>query len=212
MAGSAVLAIVIVVALIPSGDADASGYSENQMKRNPIQALAGMAAKVRPDLELASIDGALQTVTLKDKNGALSTFRFDPQTKTLVAVPTAPPKVAEKPLSPPPEQSASALPGWMPDWMPVYPATIPEIASSAATPEGDRETIVTFKSDDKPSEIVRFYQAKLQESGFKIETASSGEPGGMLQAHDEEKKRTLILNVKPGETGTMSRVVTVQKK
>jgi hypothetical protein len=212
MAGGAVLAVVIIVVLIPGDAADASGYSDSQMKSNPVQALAGMAAKVRPDLELASVDSARQTVTLKDKNGALSSFRFDPQTKTLVAVPAAPPKVAETPPSPPPEQPAATLPGWMPDWMPVYPATIPEIASSAASPEGDKETIVTFKSDDKPSEIVRFYQAKLQESGFKIETASSGEPGGMLQAHDEEKKRTLILNVKAGETGTTSRVVTVQKK
>ena len=88
----------------------------------------------------------------------------------------------------------------------------PEISSSVVTPEGDKETIATFKSDDKPTEIVQFYQTKLQESGFKIEVASSGDQGGMIQAQDGERKRMLILNVNPGETGTMSRVVTVQKK
>jgi len=205
MAGGAVLAVMIVV-LIPQGDAN--GYSESQMKSNPIQTLASMAAKMRPDLEVASVDGATQTITLKDKNGALSTFKFDPQTKTLVPVPAVQPRVAENPQPPPPERATSTLPGWMP----VYPDTIPEIVSSAVTPEGDKQTISMFKSGAKPMEIVQFYQAKLQESGFKIEAASSGEPGGMIQAQDAGRKRMLILNVKSGETGTLSRVVTVQKK
>ena len=212
IAGGAVLAIVIVVLIPGGGGANANGYSESQMKSNPIQALASMAAKMRPDLEIASVDGARQTVTLKDKNGALSTFKFDPQTKTLVSLPAVAPKVAETQPPAPPEQPASTPLRWMPDWMPVYPAATPEIVSSVVTPEGDKETIATFKSGDKPTEIVQFYQTKLQESGFKIEVASSGEQGGMIQAHDAEKKRMLILNVNPDETGTMSRVVTVQKK
>ena len=211
MAGGAVLAVVIVV-LIPRGGANANGNSESQIKGDPIRALASMAAKMRPDLEIASVDGTAQTVTLKDKNGALSTFKFDPQTKTLVSLPAVAPKVAETQPPPPPEQPASTPLRWMPDWMPVYPTTTPEIVSSVVTPEGDKETIATFKSGDKPTEIVQFYQTKLQESGFKIEVASSGEQGGMIQAHDAEKKRMLILNVNPDETGTMSRVVTVQKK
>jgi hypothetical protein len=209
--GSAVLTVVIAV-LIPGGGANANGYSESQMKSNPIQALASMAAKMRPDLELASADGAKQTVTLKDKTGALSTFKFDPQTKALVPVPAVQLKVAETQPLPTREQPALTPLSGMPDWMPVYPTTTPEIVSSVVTPEGDKETIATFKSGDKPTGIVQFYQTKLQESGFKIEVASSGEQGGMIQAQDAEKKRMLILNVKPEENGTLSRVVTVQKK
>jgi hypothetical protein len=212
IAGGAVLAILLAVAIPTGGDANATGYSESQMKSNPIQALASMAEKMRPDLEVASVDGARQTVTLKDKNGALSTFKFDPRTKTLVPVPALQPKAAETQPPPPAEHPASTSLGGMPEWLPVYPATTPEIASSVVTPEGDKETIATFKSADKPTEIVQFYQTKLQESGFKIEVASSGEQGGMIQAQDGEKKRMLILNVNPGETGTISRVVTVQKK
>jgi hypothetical protein len=212
IAGGAVLAVVIAALIPGGGGASASGYSESQMKSNPIQALASMAAKMRPDLELASVDGARQTVTLKDKNGALSTFKFDPQTKTLVAVPPVQPKAAETLPPPPPEQPASTPLRWMPDWMPVYTDTTPEIVSSVVTPDGDKETIATFKSGDKPTEIVQFYQTKLQASGFKIEVASSGEQGGMIQAQDGEKKRMLILNVNPQEIGTLSRVVTVQKK
>ena len=211
IAGGGVLAVVIV-ALIPHGGADAKGYSVSQMDSNPFQALTSMAAQMRPDLEVASVDGATQTVTLKDKNGALSTFKFDPQTKTLIAVPAVQPKVAEDPQPPLPEQPAATLPGSMPPWMPVYPATSPEIVSSAVSPEGDKQTIATFKSDDKPTEIVQFYQARLQESGFKIEAASSGGQSGMIQAQDAEQKRMVILNVSTGETGTLSRVVTVQKK
>jgi hypothetical protein len=202
-----VLAVVIVV-LIPSGGADANVDSISQMKSNPIQALQSMAAKMRPDLEVASIDGTAQTVSLKDKNGALSTFKFDPQKKTLVLVPAVQPKAAEDPQPPPPDDSASSLP----DWMPIYPDTTPEIVSSAVTPEGDKQTIATFKSRDKATEIVQFYQAKLLESGFKIEAASSGEPGGMIQAHDVQKNRMFILNVDARETGSQSRVVTVQRK
>jgi hypothetical protein len=211
IAGGAVLALVIVV-LIPGGGANANGYSESQMKSNPIQALASMAAKMRPDLELASVDGSRQTVTLKDRNGASFTFQFNPQTKTLVPVPAAQPKVAEHLPPPPPEQPASTPLRGMPDWTPVYPDTTPEIVSSAVTPEGDKETIATFKSGAKPPEIVQFYETKLQASGFQIEVASSGEQSGMIQAQDGEKKRMLILNVSPEETGTLSRVVTVQKK
>jgi hypothetical protein len=209
VAGGAVLALVIIVVLIPHGSADANTNIESQMKNNPIQALASLAARVRPDLEVASVDGAAQTVTLKDKNGALSTFRFDPQTKTLVPMPTVQPQAASTPQPPPvAEQPATTLPVWMP----VYPATTPEIVSSAVSPEGDKETIMTFKSEDKPSAIVHYYQAQLQENGFKIEAASSGEPGGSIQAHDAEQKRMLVLSVNAGETGTVSRVVTVQKK
>jgi len=209
MAGGAMLALVIVVALIPHGSADASSNVESQMKSNPIQALAGLAARMRPDLQVASVDGAAQTVTLKDKNGALSTFQFDAQTKTLVPAPAVQPQATAAPQPPPvAEQPATALPVWMP----VYPATTPEIVSSAVSPEGDKETIITFKSEDKPSAIVHFYQAQLQENGFKIEAASSGEPGGSIQAHDLEQKRMLVLSVNTGETGTVSRVVTVQKK
>jgi hypothetical protein len=211
IAGSAVVAIVIVVLIIPTGGANANGYSESQMASNPIQALASMAAKMRPDLEVASVDGSKQTVTLKDKNGVLTTFKFDPQTKTLVPVQAAQVKVAETP-PPPPEQAASTPASPMPDWVPVYPATIPEIGSSVVTSEGDKETVATFKCADKPTAIVQFYQTKLEESGFKIEVASSGEQSGMIQAHDGEKKRMLVLNVSLQETGTLSRVVTVQKK
>jgi hypothetical protein len=39
-----------------------------------------------------------------------------------------------------------------------------------------------------PREVVQFYQTKLQECGFKIEVASSGEQGGMIQAQDAKKK------------------------
>jgi hypothetical protein len=208
VAGGAVLALVLVVALIPRGSADANDDSASQMKSNPIQALASMAARMRPDLEVASVDGAAHTVTLKDKNGALSTFRFDSRTNTLVPVPAVQPQAAAAPPPPAAEQPATTLPGWMP----VYPATTPEVVSSAVSPEGDKETIMTFKSGDKPSAIVHFYQAKLEESGFKIEAASSGEPGGTIQAHDVEQKRMLVLSVNAGETGTVSRVVTVQKK
>jgi hypothetical protein len=120
IAAGGVLAVVIVV-LIPSGGADANVDTVSQMKSNPIQALQSMAAKVRPDLEIASVDGTAQTVTLRDKSGALSTFKFDPQNKTLVLVPVVQPKAAEDP-PPLPEQAAAELPGWMP----VYPATSPK--------------------------------------------------------------------------------------
>jgi hypothetical protein len=79
-------------------------------------------------------------------------------------------------------------------------------------PEGDRQIIATFKSGDTATEVVQFYQAKLLASGFKIEAASSGEPGGMIQAHDVEKKRMFILTVDARETGSLSRVVTVQRR
>ncbi len=205
MAGGAVLAVVIVM-LIPRDDADANGGG--QAAGNPVQALTGMARTMRPDLEVASVDGTKQTITLKDQAGALWTFKLDPQTKTLVPLLAAPPEEAANQQPPPPEQPAATLA----EWMPIYPGTSPEIVSSALTREGDKQVIATFKSDDKPSAIVQFYQTKLQESGFKIEAASSGEPGGTIQSHDAAKKRMLILNVDARETGTTSRLVTVEKK
>ena len=139
--------------LIPGGGgANANGYSESEMKSNPIQALSSMAAKMRPDLEIASIDGARQTVTLKDKSGALSTFKFDPQTKALARVAAVQPRVAEIQPPPPAEQPASPPLRWTPDWMPdSVPTTQPPKSSPTpvVTAEGDKETIATFKSSDK---------------------------------------------------------------
>lgn len=205
--GGAALALVLIV-LIYWGGSDADASNNAQKESNQVQALASMAATLRPDMEVASVDAAAQTVLLKDKNGAFSTFKYDAKARTLVPLPAQQPEAVENPQPAAQEQSESALP----EWVPIYPATSPDIVSSAVTQEGDKQYIATFKSGDKPTDIVKFYQGKLQESGFKIEGASSGEPGGTIQAHDLQKKRFLILNVDMRETGTMSRLVTVQKK
>lgn len=190
MAGGAVLAIVILV-LIPRGGADAKVQTENPVESNPTQALASMAGAMRPDLEVTSVDSGSQTVTFKDKNGALSAFKLDSHTKSLVPIPAVSGNVAEDPQPSAVEQHDSTLPGMLP-WMPVYPATTPEIVSLSVKAEGETQIIATFKSSDKPVAIVRFYQAKLQENGLLIEAASSGEPSGMIRAHDAEKNACLF--------------------
>lgn len=206
IAGGAALALVVIV-LIYWGGSDADASNNSQKESNQVQALASLAATLRPDMEVASVDAANQMVTYRDKSGALSTFKYDSQSRTLIPVPAQQPEAVENP-TPGQEQPESVLP----EWVPIYPSTSPDIVSSAVTQEGDKQYIATFKSGDKPTDIVQFYQGKLQESGFKIESASSGEPGGTIQAHDKEKKRFLILNVDLRETGTASRLVTVQKK
>jgi hypothetical protein len=210
MACGAVLAIVILV-LIPRSGAGAKIQTENPVESSPTQTLASMAATMRPDLEVTSVDTSSQTVTFKDKNGAVSTFKLDTHTKRLVPMPAVPGNVAEDPQPSPGEQSDSTLSGMLP-WMPVYPATTPEIVFSSVKSEGETQMIAKFKSSDKPVAIVRFYQAKLQENGLMIEAASSGESSGMIRAHDAEKKRMFILNVDAQETGSLSRIVAVQKK
>lgn len=210
MAGGAVLAIVIL-ALMPRGDADAKVQTASRFEGNPTQALASTAAAMRPDLEVTSVDTNTQTITFKDKSGALSTFTLDSQSKTLVPSQAVPVSVATNREPSATEKSDSTLPGTLP-WMPAYPGTTPEIVSSSVKSDGETQIIVKFTSTDKPVQIVQFYQAKLQENGFTIEAVSSGQPSGTIRAHDAEKKRMLVLNVDAREAGTLSRVVAVQKK
>jgi hypothetical protein len=205
----AVLAIVIVVSL--TGGGASNGYSETLMKSDPARQLSQMAAKLRPDLEIVSVDAVSHVVTLKDKNGVRSTLVFDPSTKTLVP---GPPPAPEKKQEPAPAEKQETAPdtAGLPAWAPVYPATTPQITSSAVTTEGDQQIVAVFKSGDAPLKVIEFYRSKLQENSFSIKASSSGEQTGMIQAEDAEKKRSLILNVSTTEGSTQARIVTVQKK
>lgn len=99
----------------------------------------------------------------------------------------------------------------VPSWVPIYPDSAPENMSSAQTPQGDTN-IFGFKTKDSPGKVISYYQDQLKSAGFSMTMVSSGEQGGMVQADNSSKQRSLIVSVSSSDEGTQARVVASEKK
>ena len=195
------------------------------MRSNPGLAMAKMAAALHPDMEVVSTDDRSGTIVMREKStGKTMSFRFDPAQKTLVMTGQNGEEVkisstGDGKSSTVEVQSAQGTSRFntgagnaSPAWFPVYPGSTPENTSSVQTPDGD-QNVFTFKTNDAPDKVISYYQSQLKSAGFNVTLASSGEQGGIFQAEDGSRKRTVIVNVDtpPGE-GTRARVVTAEKK
>jgi hypothetical protein len=206
--GAVVLLLGVTLTCVFSGG---SGYDADLMKSNPGLGLTRMAAVLHPDWQVASTTD--HNIALIDKStGKPVTFKLDPDQKTLVVtaaevpVATAAPVTAEVPVQ------DSRAPGSVPSWVPSYPGSTPELKSFAQTPLDGEQSIFTFKTTDSPAKVIMYYQDQIKAAGFKVTVASSGEQGGMVQAEDLQKKRSIIVGVEDSGEGTKARLVVVEKK
>jgi archaellum component FlaG (FlaF/FlaG flagellin family) len=201
-----------------------AGFDSELMKKNPGLAMAKMATAINPDYETVSTDDSTGTIVVREKStGKKITMKFDPETKQMVVTDSDGKQSSVKVDTSGANggvtlQSAdgtvkfgSAAGTSAPAWVPVYPGSSPQNTMSSTTPDGSQNTF-TFKSPDAASKIIAYYSDQLKSGGFSINMTTNTEQGGMVQATDEGKKRTISVIVGSSAEGTETAVTSIEKK
>jgi hypothetical protein len=201
-----------------------AGFDTTLMKNNPGLAMAKMAAALNPDLEEVSSDDNAGTIVMREKStGKTMTMRFDTEKKSLVMVGDDGKEVkfsasGDDKSGSVEIQSAdgtvkfgAAAGNNAPAWAPVYPGSSPQGTMSSQSNDGKQNTF-TFKTKDSASKVLAYYQEQLKAANFNIGLMSSADTGGMLQAEDQGKQRTIVITAGTSGEGTEGSVTTVEKK
>ena len=98
-----------------------------------------------------------------------------------------------------------------PAWAPVYPGASTQGTFSTQSNEGSQNTF-TFKTQDSVEKVLSYYQDQLKSSGFNVNQVSTSNTGGMVQADDQSKGRTIVVAVGSSSEGTTGSVTAVEKK
>jgi len=182
-----------------------------------------MAAAVNPNLETVSTNERTGTITMREKNtGKIVTFKFDTVKKTLVVVGDDGQEVtfsasgdgkngAMTVQSPEGTMRFGAAAGKSaPAWVPVYPGSSPQGTMATQSKDGSSNTF-TFKTSDAPAKVLAYYQDQLKSAGFKINLVTNTDQGGIVQAENSEKQRTVMVTVGASGEGTEANVIAVEK-
>ena len=198
-----------------------AGFDSELMKSNPGLAMAKMVSSMNPDLETVKTNDREGTITVREKStGKVMTMRFDPDTKKMVII-TDDGKQASVTIDNNGVSATGAdgstvkfgqaVGNNAPSWVPVYPGSTPQGTMSSSSADGSQNTF-TFKSKDSASKIITYYSDQLKAAGFIINMTTNTDQGGMVQASDEGKKRTVIVTVGTSADGTETGVTSIEKK
>ena len=201
-----------------------AGFDTTLMKENPGLAMAKMAAALNPDLETVSSNDSAGTITMREKStGKTVTMRFDPDKKSLVVVGDDGKEVkfsasgddksgsVEVTTADGTLKFGTAAGNSAPAWVPVYPGSSPQGTIASQNNEGKQNTF-TFKTKDSASKVLAYYQDQLKAANFNIALMSSSDAGGMLQAEDQSKQRSIVITAGTSTDGTEGSVTTIEKK
>jgi hypothetical protein len=198
-----------------------AGFDSELMKSNPGLAMAKMVSSMNPDLETVKTNDREGTITVREKStGKVMTMRFDPDTKKMVII-TDDGKQASVTIDNNGVSATGAdgstvkfgqaVGNNAPSWVPVYPGSTPQGTMSSSSADGSQNTF-TFKSKDSASKIITYYSDQLKAGGFNINMTTNTDQGGMVQATDEGKKRTIVVTVGTSADGTETGVTSIEKK
>jgi hypothetical protein len=135
---------------------DLDSHTFEVAKRNPdltIASIALMAARSPSDvLYTGKLPEGFHFMALIERpSGKVTTFRFDPGTKTMVQENAAHGSLANDAL---------------PDWVPIYPGLSPPQPLPVQN-AGGRTEVISY-TEDPPAKIVEYYQTTLGQAGFTI--------------------------------------------
>ena len=164
--------------------------------RNPTLVMTKMITAANPNVEVLGVDKGSNQIRLRDKQtGQSYTISFDDARKGKFSVRDG-------------AGRASLTFGGeanVPRWVPDYPGSDPQAAFSAQGHNGESGTF-TFKTQDPPDKVTKFYQDQFQASGFEISSNvnDSTTSGSMLVAQDQARHHTITAIV--GREGSRTTV------
>jgi hypothetical protein len=197
-----------------------AGFDPDLMRSNPGLAMTKMAATLHPDMDILSTNERTGTITMREKStGKTMTLRFDPDKKTLVMSSDDGQQVRLGASGDGKSVEIQSSDGTVrigsgdaaPAWVPVYPGSSPEGTYSAKSGDGAQNTFA-FKTKDAPAKVISYYQDQLKSAGFTVNLVTSGDQGGIVQAENSGKNRTVMLTVSTSNEGTQASVIAIEKK
>jgi hypothetical protein len=215
--GCGVLVLVVAIALAAVtwwGFGKARQMAEDfDVEGNPALAAARMIVKLNPELEEVEVDQEAGTITVRNtktgeevtvdvedlEKGRIS-WKAGDQEVTIDAsgeegegVVTVKGDEGEWKLT-----TGSSGAGEIPDWVPLYPGTEPLSSNVFEGSEGVRGTC-QLETGDRASQVVDFYQERLQQAGFEVTvnrfSSSDGEEGGVVNAEHGASGRSVVVMV-----------------
>jgi hypothetical protein len=228
-------AVVAVLGMLVFGGVVAvGGYflkkGVDKLEKNPTLTAAEAFVRLNPDLDLVRTDEKAGTITVKNnKTGEVMTLNakdaaeghFELKTDKGTTVLDASGKDGTGTLKVTNEkgevatlQGGAGAPRNLPSWVPVYPGGTVQGTFDANAADG-RSMAFTVQTPDAVDKVLSFYQSKLEEAGFKVDTnttaANGRQTGGILTGTSESTKRVVSLLVSSSEGQTQA-VITVQEK
>jgi len=207
------------------------GYFVKKKLENPGMAMAELAIKANPDLELVSADEEHSTLTIKDKKtGEVTTINADDFKDGKVKITTKDGtatidgsaakdgqggsiKVTDDKGQVSTMTLGSNAPKNLPDWVPMYPGGTVQGAFDTDTAE-ERTASFGVTTQDPVDKVIEFYESRLKAAGLtpqKTTYESDGKKGGSVTGTTQDQKRTVTLLI--GSDGKETTVSTtfVQK-
>jgi hypothetical protein len=184
-----------------------AGIDSELWRTNPGAAVGRMMAAVNPNLEVVRTNDADRTVILRDRhtgkqfriaidsarNGSLSLQADDDGKSARIDI----------------GEDAKT-----PGWVPKYPGSRiqPGFSASGDSREGSGEAgTFVFKTSDRGSRVLEFYEQKAREMGLELHTlASDGK--GVIAAGDAERDRYFKVVIIGGSDETTVNVTYARKR
>ncbi|HEU4390580.1 MAG TPA: hypothetical protein VFV34_22445 [Blastocatellia bacterium] len=226
--GGLVLIGVIGAVIVFYVVASKAKQTMNEFERNPGFAAAKLAVQMNPDVDLVGSDETAGTLTVRDKKTGETvtldfrkikdgkvTFKANNGEEASISVKGSESGGTVEIKS---DKGNVVLGGGsavdLPDWMPGYPGSAAQGVFSAKSSEGD-VTSYHFITSDSPSEVMQFYEDKLEAAGLKVTTTattlSGRASGGTVTAESSDKGRVAAVIVTTSTTGTQVNVNVTSK-
>lgn len=213
--GCGVLLVLALIAVIAGGMFVKSKVED--FAENPEMAAVELMIKANPELELVESDREAGTMTIRNKqtNETITVnyedikegrIEFETEEGTSSIDMTGGEDGGEFTVTDANGQtstfSAGTDTGSIPDWIPAYPGGEAQGAFAATGPDGNTGGFAVATSDS-PTEVLDFYESKLEEAGFTVQksTYTSGDgSGGTISAESENRQVGVMVGTADGGT------------
>ena len=176
-----------------------AGIDSDLWRRNPAAATARALALANSDIEVVTEDDGAGTVTVRDRSsGKTTTWNLDQARRGRISI-----SAEDEDGKNATVEIGNGATRRLPSWVPSYPGADSKghFTVTGNGTEGAGGTFA-FSTPDPASDVLTFYQERIQSLRMKIQVNASTPQGGVLTAADEEGGRTLNIVVGHGSDGT----------
>ncbi len=199
----------------------------SEMQKNPARAAALLALRFNPDVEVLNTDDARNEVTFKEKkSGKVITMSFDDVAQGKFTVRDSEGHEMVLDASKAKEDGTVRIKGpegetviggaaagaAVPAWVPSYPGATAGAGGMKGENNGVLSGMAMFETTDAAAKVQEFFQSKLKEAGYKVETTST-DAGGKNAAYvngQKESPKSSVNAVISSEQGKTSIMVTYE--
>ncbi len=196
-----------------------------EMEANPTKTAAELFVKLNPELELIETDEATGMMTIRNKkteetvtldyeavkDGRIEWKNQDGERNSISIAPTETSDGAPAIQISTPEGDTqfggSVDLSEVPNWVPAYPGALDREGTFSSDNASGISGAYSFKSPDKPSAVIEYYDKLLTGQGFEVSKQSfdsSGASGGNISGTRASDGRTVTVFVQSQDDGSQS--------